>query len=189
MFDRLQATLLLSGVFLAPFAGCLPAQEGPEGSSPTESPQIQALSMAVTASPCFENQCTYRLGVESPATLVLVDGEGEERFYVDGAEVQEILALVEGSVSETGVIGNCSGVADVDAVLAVQVDTQPGTVNCETLPRANYDEIVARLVALRNENLACPDWQAPPGYTMATSPLPQRALCWFCYGNCLPEAP
>ncbi len=157
--------------------------------------RLDFLTMVQGGAACF-GDCEWSYGLRSPATLVLKDAEGELEFAIAPEEFDQIEQLastaefqrvVEDSLAKRACFGFDIGLTmnfqwrGTAAVGPVVVDS------CGVEEGNPFAALRSHLLRLLQSHLACPPWEEPPGFQLATDPLPQRALCWFCYGRCLPE--
>lgn len=190
---------------LASFAIVLVAcdGDGKRKSEPAESAEDAAIDSAVGdehldllsfysgGSACF-GECWRRFTVRAPAVLELEDSEGTIRYDISETEFAAVenLALspgfrevVSASLDETACGGHDINLSMTYRILGDEVVDVPSVDNC-----AIGDGVLARIYSqiddLTEQYLICPPWAEPPGFELATTPLPQRPLCWFCYGRC-----
>lgn len=172
--------------------GC--GQDDPDGNPGTaeQSEPLEVLQFSQGGSACM-GDCSRSFGVVAPNILVLEDAQGRIELTIAPEEVATVLQLGQttdfAQALEQAQAGDrCNG-ADMNIDLSYQRQGQAeqgpiGINGCAAQPGNPMAEAFSHLQVLMKANLQCPTWQEPEGFNMATDPLPQRALCYFCYGNC-----
>jgi hypothetical protein len=142
--------------------------------------------------------CTTVIGVEAPAKLVLEDAAGKLRFDIAPEEfriAEELAGKPEFAkiVADSLAGEDCFG---FDTALSMEfkrpgeaAQAVPHLDSCGVTEGYVTRDLVQHLTRLKERYLVCPPWVEPPGFQLAVDPLPQRALCWFCYGRCQSESP
>jgi hypothetical protein len=163
-----------------------------DAGDPQASAQVEALRFSQGGSACM-GDCSRSFGVVAPNLLVLEDAEGRIELTIAQEDVSALLALGQTAdfaqaIEQVQAGEGCNG-ADIHIDLSYQrqgeAEQGPLGVNgCAAQQGHPMAEAFTHLQALMEANLQCPTWQQPEGFEMATDPLPQRALCYFCYGRC-----
>jgi hypothetical protein len=152
----------------------------------------------ITQGAACVGDCTTMVGVEAPARLVLEDASGKLAFAIEPGEfgVAEELArdpkfamVVAASLAGEDCFGFDAALSMAFKWEGQAAQEVPHLDSCGVTEGYVTRDLVQQLTRLKERYLACPAWAEPPGFQLAVDPLPQRALCWFCYGRCKGESP
>lgn len=155
--------------------------------------RLAFLTMRSDGSACYD-ECWREFTVRARGTLELEDRDGKVLFEISEAAFgliqdltrrTEFLKEVERSRSEAA----CGGF-DIHVSMRYQMVGEPPQVvpslNSCAIEEGNVlADIYSNIRALTEDHLVCPPWEEPEQFELATDPLPDRPLCWFCYGRCV----
>jgi len=179
----------------SPSDGSADAGNGPAMHADAGLRKLAFVRFSQEGSYCFED-CTTARGVEAPSTLILEDIEGELRFEIEPYEFEEVERLVQSPGFATTVADSLAGrdCGGFDIGLSMtyqwtgeQTNDVPHVDSCGVTEGYVLRDLSQYLNRLKEKHLKCPPWVEPPGFELATDPLPQRPICWFCYGRCLAD--
>jgi hypothetical protein len=179
-------------------AGGATAVGGTSAAGASSAPTSKLDFVRITQGAACVGDCTTVVGVEAPATLVLEDAAGKLAFDIEPGEFRVAEELARDPkfakiVADSLAGEDCFG---FDAALSMAFKWEgqsaqevPHLDSCGVTEGYVTRDLVQYLTRLKERYLVCPAWVEPPGFQLAVDPLPQRALCWFCYGRCKGESP
>jgi len=174
------------------------SEDGGEATTDRGTEQLEYLTMTILGGECAADDCWQIKGVRAAATLELEDSEGELFFEIATEEYEHIEVLARtpdfAEIVRNSLAGTDCGGFDINISMEFQWQGEDPIFvqyidNCATKEGYVTRDIIQYLGDLQRRYLKCPPRPTDVPIDWWSHPLPQRALCWYCYDECNGDEP